>query len=362
MKMKKISTMLLSLVLVGALGTVSQRSAYAGKKAPGREEIKKKAFACLQSRQATPGQMKAFEAIWAGDDSLPVLDCLVASLAVVDERSRELVELCSQRKDGLVLPECEWLFDEEVPSFIRNNMRLYYGRWLVREALYEEAVDQLSGLSAEEVADPARLLFFRSAAYHRLLQKSKMNETIAELGRVSDMPLRYRRLADLMQDDLGDLKEDSLAYLAREMADVKRELWHGRTGTRIRTKEEIILAKLDKIIESMEQQMESRIQANNSPAPPSEGQRSPGPPMPGPPSGHTNVKGPAADSGVPSVNVDGEVDDRPIGRRNGWGDLADRARDTVRHGIAEAMPVHYGTAYEKYIQRMMELEIIPGNR
>ena len=54
-------------------------------------------------------------------------------------RPRSLVAICSQPRSEIALPDVAWLADEKTAAFERSNLRLLYGRWLVSEALYDEA-------------------------------------------------------------------------------------------------------------------------------------------------------------------------------------------------------------------------------
>ena len=151
-----------------------------------------------------------------------LLDRVVRTIAAVDPPAKQLVELCSKpRVPGPVAPVA-WLADQKLPTLVRANMRLWYGQWLVHQQLYDESLDQLSGLEPADVVDPAALLFYQGVDYHWLLKKQPGLKTLARLlERRDHLPRRYAQMADLMQTDLAALKDDSLDHIDRRMRDTE---------------------------------------------------------------------------------------------------------------------------------------------
>ncbi len=177
------------------------------------------------------------------------------TIAAVDPPAKQLVELCSKpRVPGPVAPVA-WLADQKLPTLVRANMRLWYGQWLVHQQLYDESLDQLSGLEPADVVDPAALLFYQGVDYHWLLKKQPGLKTLARLlERRDHLPRRYAQMADLMQTDLAALKDDSLDHIDRRMRDTERRLDLGGAGKKTRGVEDGIIASLDKMIDQMEKQ------------------------------------------------------------------------------------------------------------
>ena len=185
----------------------------------------------------------------------PLLDRLAATLALGDARVAALQDLCTQAAVPGPLPRFAWLSDDQLDPFARDNLRLYFGRWLSRNRYYDEALGQLGELEPEKVVDPASLLFHRAVCHHRLLQKQA---GLAAVGRllddVRDPPLRYRNVAALMKQDLEQLEDESLDHAARLMDDIGRRLELGRAGRRVRKVEDDVIAMLDKLIKELEDQ------------------------------------------------------------------------------------------------------------
>src|SRR5581483_8276522 len=110
------------------------------------------------------------------------------------------VLMCSQPRSGPVLPNQDWLASDETPPLERHNLRLVYARWLAHEELYDELLEQVTGVERTDVADPGSLLFYQSVAYHRLLKKQEGLKSLTRLqAEVADLPARYKSLATLMK-------------------------------------------------------------------------------------------------------------------------------------------------------------------
>lgn len=263
---------------------------------------------------------------------------LAESFAEVDPQARIVWDLCSAPYDGSLLPDLRWLKGDELPAFESANLRVYLGRWLCQHRLYDEAVFFLQELNPADVVDPASLLFFRSVALHKLSVKKEGLEAIALLlDDVADSPQRYVSVAGLMMDDLKALKEDSLDEVSRLMDDVERRLALGRAGTRVRQKEDEIIAKLDKLIEELEQQQQQQQQQSSSS------------------SGGTNQStNPAPQSGILGGQGPGNVDRRNLEAGNAWGNLPPKEREEALQQIGKDFPPHYREFIERYFRRMAE--------
>ncbi len=170
--------------------------------------------------------------------------------------------LCSEPRRPLALAGQPWLRDQGAPPLFTANLRLLYARWLVHGSLFDEAQEQLSGLTPGQVVAPASLLFYQSVVDHALLKKESGLKAIDELlSGAEASPRRYVALARLMQEDLKGLKEDSLDHIARRMDDIRRRLELGRAGPKVRTEEDGVIKSLDKIIKKLEEQEQQQAAA-----------------------------------------------------------------------------------------------------
>jgi len=264
-----------------------------------------------------------------------LLDRVVKTVAEVDPRSKELLDLCSKPHEIKKLPDFPLLTDEKTPVIERNNLRLWYGRWLGQEKLYDESLEQLSSLKTTDVVDPASLLFYQGVAYHWLLKKQPGLDTIGKLlERKKEIPRRYAQLATLMQADLSGLKDPSLDHIDRRMNDVERRLDLARGGKIVRTEEDGIIASLDKLIEEKEKEEQEQQSSSSSS-----------------PRGNQSTR-PAQDSTLPSApHTKGEVAKKDVGHQSGWGDLKPKERAEALQDIGEEFPSHYRAVIEQYFRR-----------
>lgn len=261
-----------------------------------------------------------------------VLDQVAITIAAVDKSTVDLVTLCRGESGVAVAPQFEFLKDEKTPAFIRDNLRLYYGRWLARHDLYDEALDQLDGLQPGDVVDPAALLFYQGVVHHRLLDKEKCLPALTTLlENENAIPQRYATLAQLMTADLQPLKPDSLDEIARLMDDIYRRQRLYRSGTRVLQREDDVLAKLDKIIKELEEQ-----------------QKKGG----GPPGNSTQPSSPLPDSQAAGGSGSGEAAPRRIGEGGDWGKLPPKEREAAMAELAKDLPAHYREVIEEYFRKL----------
>lgn len=263
-----------------------------------------------------------------------MLDRVVKVIAQVEPGANALVQLCSKPHEIKTLPAFPILTDEKTAPLVRNNLRLWYGRWLAQEKLYDEALEQLSNLKTTDVVDPASLLFYQSVSYHWLLQKQPGLESIGKLlERKQEIPRRYAQMAVLMQADLSALKPDTLNHIDKRMHDVENRLDLARAGRKVRTEEDGIIASLDKLIEEKEKEEQEKEGGGSSQA---QG---------------TQSKSPAADSTAARAKAKGDVGKKDIGHKSGWGDLKPKERAEALQDIGEEFPSHYRAVIEQYFRR-----------
>jgi hypothetical protein len=233
------------------------------------------------------------------------------------------------------LPEFAWLADSELPPLVRNNMRLYLARTLVQQRYYDEALAWTDGLTPADVVAPDALLFYRAIAHHQLVQPDKADAALGQLlQRQEELPLRYQKIAELMQQDVAGLEDESLDHIARRMADVRRRLAQGRAGQRVQEVEQGVVESLDKLIKEVEDQMQQQAQASAS---------SPG---------GQQAQSPMQDSQLAPMKAPGNVDRRDIGRGTGWGNLPDKDREKALQEIGREFPSHYREVIEEYFRRL----------
>ena len=263
-----------------------------------------------------------------------VLAAAVQSLYLASEPTRELIELTGRKRfDAAAMQPLLEKLDKSGP-FVASNVRSWLGRQLATGGSVDEAALLLESVAVEEAIDPAAALFFRAVCEHAALEKEAGLQTIERLlNETERVPTRYRTVARLMRQDLEDLAENDMAEIAHDMKNVERRLQQGRSGEKTQEQEQRIIERLDQKIEKMQQQLQAM-----------QGQGNPG----------DAPENPADESRIGGSTAPGEVDEREIGRRAGWGNLPDKERTEAKNLINRQFPSHYRQAVEEYLKRLAE--------
>jgi hypothetical protein len=308
---------------------------------PGRaatvEQVREDLFAWLADRNADKAVRAKAAEIWAAtpapQSGIELLERVVRILALGDDNARKLVEVCSAPRTAAPTSAPAWLADTRTPLLVRANLRLWYGRWLAQQAMFDEAEEQLQSLVPGEVVDPSTLLFYQSVVYYRLINQDAGLETLDKLLEAQQAPQRYLTVARLMEADLKRVKEDSLDHIARRMEDVRRRLELGRAGNKVREVEDGVIKSLDKLIKEMEdrQQKQQQSMAAGSTLRPSS---------------------PAKDSMPMGGKGRGEVTRKDIGNQSGWGNLPPKQREEAMQQIGREFPAHYRDVIEQYFRKL----------
>lgn len=304
---------------------------------PAAIDVEAEALRWLNEHEPDGAVRARFGEIWA--DELPaaetgLLERVARTFALIGPQTAELVALCASPRVHLVPPDQSWLRESAVSEFESANLRLLFGRWLVHEEMYDEALEQIGDLKPDDVVAPAALLFYQGAAYHSLLEKE---QGIAVLDRLLDgadqSPRRYVAVGRLMREDLAGVKPDTLDHIARRMRDVRRRLDLGRAGEKVRGIEDGVIESLDKLIKQLEEQQQAAAAAAGA----------------GP--GGIQSSAPAQDSRIMGGKGPGEVDRKNIGGSSGWGSLPPKEREEALQQIGRDFPSHYRDVIEEYFRR-----------
>jgi hypothetical protein len=334
------TTMLAAVVARADDRPSSQLAKRASWKLPDVEAVREQVQQWVSEDGADKSSLAAADALWqagTSDDSAePLLDLVCQTLVLGEPRAKEVVEVGSQSRKQIALPDVAWLSDEATPSFVRANLRLFYARWLVQEMLYDEAAEQLKGLKTADVCDPAALLFYQAVASHRTLARDEGLTSIARLlENEASLPKRYTSLAKLMQADLEGLKDDSLDHIARRMDDIRRRLDLGRAGPKVREVEDGVIASLDKLIEELEKQAQAASASASSGQ--GGGQQSPQDQSP---------------QGSNGGRIQEKVTGKPDKQGEGWSELPPKQRDEALQQIGQEFPAHYRDMIEQYFRKL----------
>ncbi len=329
---------ILALVAAGAASADQDLEQKARWSVPDAAQVKAQVDAYLRTRQLDEPTRAQIAALWAPEaigDRAPeaLLDQVATTLALVDDAARQVVDFCRTTDSQVMsLPDFPILRDEQQPSLVRHNLRLAYGRWLATHDYYDEAIEQLQGLTTADVVDPAALLFYQCAAYHRMPDKRQCLPLAALLlEQPQRIPRRYLTVAQLIQADIRPLEPDSLDEISRMMDEVRRRLELKRAGTRVRQQEDEVIAKLDKLIQKAEEQQQQRSRGL---------------------AGNLQPANPAQDSLPMQGKGPGQVDPRQIGSKSGWGNLPPAERQEALQQIGKDLPAHYREVIEEYFRRL----------
>ena len=304
---------------------------------PSSEQVRQQLDQWLNDAKADEALRQRVDAAWSaptdGMNDAGLLDRVVAVIAIVDAQTADLVAV--MQSNQFVSPgKHAFLFNEQTPTFVRHNLRLAYGRWLAQQSHFDEALEQLAGMTPQQVVDPAALLFYQAVAYHRLLKKEECISSLAKLlENESRLPKRFVTVAKLMDADIRPLETDSLDEISRLMSDIRRRLNFGHAGKRVRQQEDDVIAKLDKMIKEIEDQLQKM---------PSSGQ--------GP--GGAQSSNPAQDSQNLGGKGPGDVDQKRIGNKSGWGNLPFKEREQALQQISKDLPAHFREAIEEYFRKL----------
>ncbi len=323
------------------------------------DDVRKQTLEWLSKRSPDDTVRRQVESLWASDEtpsahvsgdedegtaavapptSEEMLARVAATFSLADPQAKALIEICRHKRDGIALPEFAWLTAAETPAWERANLQLLYGRWLAHERLYDEALVQLADLKAEEVVDPASLLFYQGVIYHHMLDKEPGAAALTRLLEQDDrLPRRYVSVARLMLADLQDLEDDSLDHIARRMHDIQRRLDLGRAGSKVRAVEDGVIASLDKLIEDLEKQAKSAGGGGAG-------------------GGAMRPSAPAPDSRIIEGKGPGLVDRKDLGHKAGWGNLPPKQRQEALQQIGKDYPAHYRDMIEQYFRKLASEE------
>lgn len=279
------------------------------------------------------------ETLWTAAAGQPegvdLLERVAATATVVNPNVQPLVTLCHGTEPMFAAPKFAFLADEKTPAWIRSHLKLLLARSLTQRNLMDEALEQMADLKVEDVVDPTSLLFYQAVCHHRLLDKEKCLPALAKLmENKGSLPRRFETVAALMEADLAPLKPDSLDEVARLMDDVERRLGLHRAGKVVRKEEDDVIAKLDKMIEEMEKAAAAAAAAAAGS------------------SGGSQPNAPMQDSMPGGGSGPGDVEQKRIGARAGWGNLPPKERQEALQQISKGLPSHYRDVIEEYFRKL----------
>jgi len=309
------------------------------------EEVKAQALEWVNQQEIkNDNTQKEIAALW---DNVPanlpariVFNKLIDTFGLANADTQKLVNACRSFEAPLVPPDATAILENDKASpFYLANMRLFFGRYLARQKMYDEAWNIFEPLQAANVVDPAACLFWKAVCQHQLLMKDEALATLRELlENTQDVPVRYSSTATLMKHELEHLKEKTLDEIARKMKDSQRRLELARGGQRVQKVQREIIADLDEIIKKQEQQQGGGGGGGDG----KDSGKSKG----------NKSSSPANESRVKGATGPGEVDEKKFRKQGGWGALPKKQIDRGKSMINKNFPAHYREAVKQYFKKL----------
>jgi hypothetical protein len=202
--------------------------------------------------KADDAGLKAFDAIWNRKD-LTVLDQVIQTICLGDAEAAKLLAEARRPDASAPVELPNLLTDAKKPVFYRANLSLAYARALSSRRIYEEALEALNAVKAEQVVDPASYLFHKAVAEHALNDRLAANTTIIRmLDDCADTPERYKAVASLMVHDILGWQDKDLGWIARKMDNIERRLELSRGGPTTQKMQKQVVARLEEMIKELE--------------------------------------------------------------------------------------------------------------
>jgi hypothetical protein len=285
--------------------------------------------------------LQAFDVIWSTDQA--VLDKVTATFCLGDAEAAALMTEAKRVGSPAPLEVPDLLRDAKKALFYRSNLTLAYAKALSNRRVYEEALDALNNVKAEQVVDPAAYLFHKAVSEHALTDRLAANTTIIRLlDDVADAPERYKMVSALMVYDMLGWQEKDLGWVSRKMDNIERRLELARGGPTTQKMQKQVVARLDEMIKELENK-----QKGNGGNCPNGGQ--PG----NNPNNTINPSGPQPDSIGGIGTGRGDVDLRKLKEiADVWGKLPEKERAKAMTDMTRDMPANYREIIENYFKNL----------
>ncbi|HKA07775.1 MAG TPA: hypothetical protein VKD71_11000 [Gemmataceae bacterium] len=223
-------------------------------KAAPPEAAKAQAEAWL--KKAGKFDQAAFEKIWTQEEAT-VLDKTLATLEFGSPDARKVMD--AARNAAIEAPKVvpPVLKDDKQDTYFRANLAVGFARALTNGRVYEESLEALKDVKAEQTVDPAVYYFHRAVAEHALMKKDDaMRSIVRLLDDVADAPDRYTMLGRIMFVEMATWARDEkdLSNIRRLMDNSERRLDQSRGGKITQDIQKKIVFRLDELIKEKENQ------------------------------------------------------------------------------------------------------------
>ena len=323
-------------------------------RAPSLETVRGQAAEWLKSTGKF--DQAAFDTLWKQTDR-PLLDLVADTFALGNPDAKKLLD---EARDPSAPPPSaipDLVKDTKLPAFFRNNLALAYAQALANRRVYEESLEVLKTVKAEQVVDPAAYHFHKAVTEHGTLQKAEAVKSIGRLlDDVADAPERYKMVAALMFLDMQQWKTKDLGDISRQMSSIERRLDLARGGPKTQKMQKDVVARLDELIKKLENQQKQQGQGQGQ----GDGQQPGCPPGGQPGQGQGQGQGQAA--GAPTApqqdsfggqnSGPGKVEEKKLREMvEAWGKLPEKDRVKAMTEMVRSMPPAYRQMVEDYYRK-----------
>jgi hypothetical protein len=287
---------------------------------------------------------KQFDAIWANADTA-LLDKVAATLSL-DADAAKLLKDVNDITTNVPSDVPALLKDKAKPVFYRANLSLLFAKAISSRRVYEEALDALKAVKAEDVVDPSAYFFHKAVAEHALIKREEASQSIVRLlDDVADAPDRYKMVATLMFFDMQGWKKDEkdLMQISKLMDNSGRRLDLARAGKTTQEIQKKIVFRLDEVIKELENQCKGNCNCNGGNCPG-------GKPGNG---GGATPSSPMQDSNIATNSGPGRVDEKKLQEIAAvWGKLPEKDRAKAMVELTRDLPPRYREIIENYAKTL----------
>jgi hypothetical protein len=301
------------------------------------EVVKTKTMEWVKNQKTDSKVVESIEKQWASDTRSPdeLLELVIQTFKKIDLDTKRFVERCVYQRNPFIPQGNALLEREEMGDFYRANMGLFYGCYLSRRKLYDDALVVFKKTDVKQVIDPSLYFFYLSICQQKLFLKKESLETLEILlENTEQVPESYLNVARLMKYEIGKIKEKSIGEISHKMGDSRRRLDLGHGGPKAQTIQKEIIALLDELIKKKEEQSKSSSASSGNG---------------GKLSGNSK---PAEESRIKGQVAPGNVDEKKLIKQGGWGGLPPKEEAKAKSMINRQFPAHYRQAVEKYFRKL----------
>jgi hypothetical protein len=286
---------------------------------------------------------KAFKAIWESTEK-PLVDKVADSIALGDPAADQVLKFA--RNPEAPAPEAvpALLKDKKVSDYVKANVTLAYAKALAGKKVYEDALEALRLVKADQVVDPSAYFFNRAVCEHGLMLQPEATDTIARLlDDVADVPERYKMVAALMHFDMLTWQDQDLGWIARKMDIIQRRLNLTRGGEKTQKIQREVVVRLSEMIKELENKKKGGGGSCNGGNCPNGGKQD----------GPNNMQpgSPLDDSRLGGISGPGNINSKKFKEIAAvWGKLPEKERAKAMVELTRDLPPKYRDAIEAYLK------------